>query len=90
MRLQLKSRLGRLEHAASVTSAHKPFKLRLGHLKQLPRDYTGARHLEIVKRMPPRSPIGKWVEFEERPGAAPAGSFTERVINVCFVGEEEG
>lgn len=88
MRLQLKSRLGRLEHAASVTSAHKPFKLRLGHLRQLPSGYSNERHIEIVKRLPPKSPIGEWVEFEERPGPNPK-PLEERITNVCFVGREE-
>jgi hypothetical protein len=87
MNLRLQSRLGRLEHAAAFTLARRPYKLRLGHLKRLPRDYIGARHIEIVKRLPPRSPIGEWVEFEELPGPGPKPP-EERMINVCFVGGE--
>jgi hypothetical protein len=63
--------------------------LRIGHLKRLPREYSGERHVEIVKRLPPRSPLGEWVEFEERPGAAPPQFSAERIINVCFVSPEE-
>ena len=88
MNLRLQSRLGRLEHAAAFTLARRPYKLRLGHLKRLPRDYIRERHIEIVKRLPPRSPIGEWVEFEERPGPSPKPP-EERIINVCFVGGEE-
>ena len=89
MRLQLKSRLGRLEHAAAITLARHPIKLRLGDLKRLPGGYTGERHIEIVKRLPPRSPIGEWVEFEERPGPGPKPEPSrERIISVCFIGGE--
>jgi hypothetical protein len=88
MNLRLQSRLGRLEHAAAFTLTHRPFQLRLGHLRLLPRGYTGERHVEIVKRLPPRSPIGEWVEFEERPGPSPNPP-EERMINVCFVSGEE-
>jgi hypothetical protein len=88
MSYRIHSRLGRLEHAAAVTLTLHPYKLRLGHLRQLPREYTGERHIEIVKRLPPRSSIGEWVEFEERPGPNPKPR-EERIINVCFVGGEE-
>jgi hypothetical protein len=88
MSYRIQSRLGRLEHAAACTLARIPFKLRLGHLRQLPREYAGERHIEIVKRLPPRSRIGEWVEFEERPGPSPKPP-EERIINVCFVGGEE-
>jgi hypothetical protein len=87
MSYRIQSRLGRLEHAAALILTHRPFKLRLGHLRLL-RGYTGERHIEIVKRLPPRSPIGEWVEFEERPGPSPKPP-EERMINVCSVGGEE-
>jgi hypothetical protein len=90
MSYRIQSRLGRLEHAAALTLTHRPFKLRLGlgHLRLLPRGYTGERHIEIVKRLPPRSPIGEWVEFEELPGLSPKPP-EERTINVCFISGEE-
>ena len=93
MSFRLTSRLGRLEHAAACTLARQSFKLRLGHLKQLPGDYAGDKHVEIVKRLPPRSPIGEWVEFEERPGPAPKQVDGARFIDICFVspgGDDEG
>jgi hypothetical protein len=89
MSYRIHSRLGRLEHAAAVTLTRHPYKLRLGHLRQLPREYTGERHIEIVKRLPPRSPIGEWVEFEERPGPAPEQP-EGHIINVCFVASKGG
>jgi hypothetical protein len=88
MTFRLQSRLGRLEHASAFALARQPFKLRLGHLKQMPGNYAGERHIEIVKRLPPRSSIGEWVEFQERPGPRPKPP-EERIINVCFVGGEE-
>jgi hypothetical protein len=88
MSFRLMARLGRLEHAIAFTLARQSFKVRLGHLKQLPGDYAGEKHIEIVKQLPPRSSIGEWVEFEERPGPRPKPP-EERIINVCFVGGEE-
>ena len=88
MSFRLMSRLGRLEHTSAFALAHQPCKLRLGHLKRLPLSYAGERHIEIVRRLPPRSSIGEWVEFEERPGPNPK-PLEERIINVCFVGGEE-
>ena len=44
--------------------------LRFGHLKQLPRDYEGERHVVITKHLPPQGDR-EWVEFEERPGPGP-------------------
>lgn len=91
MSLRLELRLGRLEHASASASTRRPFKLRLGHLRQLPRDYIGAHHIEIVRRLPPRSPIGEWVEFEERPGPGPKPEPSrERIISVSFIGGGEG
>jgi hypothetical protein len=88
MSFRLMARLGRLEHAAAVTLTRHPYKLRIGHLKQLPGDYAGEKHIEIVKQLPPWSSIGEWVEFEERPGPRPSPP-EERMINVCFVSGEE-
>jgi hypothetical protein len=91
MSFRLKSRLVRLERAEAKVAAHKSFKLRLGDLKRLPRDYTGERHVEIVRQLPSRSPIGKWFEFEERPGPAPPEPPSEeRIIEVHFVGPGDG
>ena len=88
MRAGLNSRLDRLERVEAQAAAIRSLQIRLGPIKKLPCDYTGERHIAIVKRLPPRSPIGEWVEFEERPGPSPKPP-EERIINVCFVGGEE-
>ena len=90
-RAGLNSRLDRLERVQAQASSFRSFQIRLGHVKRLPRDYTGERHIEIVKRLPPMSPIGEWVEFEERPGPAqPEPPSEERILNIYFIGPEEG
>jgi hypothetical protein len=49
----------------------RPFKLRFGHLRRLPQDYEGERHIEIAKHLPAKDGQ-EWVEFEEVPGPAPS------------------
>ena len=92
MRAGLNSRLDRLERVEAQAAVFRSFQIRLGHIKRLSREYSGERHIEIVKRLPPRSSIGEWVEFEERPGPAPE-QHEGHIINVCFVstgGNDEG
>jgi hypothetical protein len=69
MRRSLLVRLERLEVRPEVS---KPLLLRYGWLHVLPDDYTGERHIVIVKREPTKSPNIEWCEFEERPGRGPA------------------
>ena len=85
IRAGLNSRLDRLERVEAQAAAFRSFQIRLGPIKKLPHDYTGERHIEIVKRLPPTSSIGERVEFEERPGPAPEQP-EGHIINVCFVG----
>jgi hypothetical protein len=54
--------------------ASAPPKLRYGAIKPLPTDYTGERHVVIVKCEPTTSPKVERCEFEERPGPAPPNS----------------
>ena len=63
---------------------------RSGYLTVLPEDYTGERHVVIVKREPEAgSPPGhEWCEFEERPGPAPPGT-EEGGFVVCWEREKE-
>ncbi len=68
MRSKLLARLERLEARAEPDA---PLTFRYGWLTRLPADYTGERHVVIVKREPANSPHAEWCEFEERPGAAP-------------------
>jgi hypothetical protein len=65
-----KSILTRLERLEVRPEASRPLLLRYGWLRVLPNDYTGERHIVIVKREPARSPNAEWCEFEERPGRA--------------------
>jgi hypothetical protein len=68
MRSKLLARLERLE--ARVEPA-APLMFRYGWLRPLPADFTGERHVVIVKREPTKSPNIEWCEFQQRPGAAP-------------------
>jgi hypothetical protein len=89
MRSVLSSRVCRLEQRGLRTAADTPFKLRLGHLKNLPPDYTGERHIVIANRLPSTSEGREWCEFEERPGPAPPGALDEaHIMTVYFIGPE--
>jgi hypothetical protein len=67
MRSKLVARLERLEARAEPAA---PSILRYGWLMPLAADFTGERHVVIVKREPTSSPGVEWCAFEERPGAA--------------------
>ena len=67
-RAGLLTRLERLEHRLAVRD--QPIKLRLGHLKQLPREYQGERHVIVARELPTQGDR-EWVEFEEVPGPDP-------------------
>jgi hypothetical protein len=67
MRSKLLARLERLEARAESAA---PLTFRYGWLTPLPADFTGERHVVIVKCEPTNSPNIEWCEFEERPGAA--------------------
>ena len=72
MKRSFRSRIERLE---ARTKASEPFMLRTGYLTHLPEDFTGERHVVVVKREPiAGSKYREWCEFEERPGPAPPGS----------------
>ena len=62
--------LGRLERLESRTEGHRPLQVRFGHLRRLPQDYKGERHVVIARHLP--SEFGQErVEFEEVPGPDP-------------------
>jgi hypothetical protein len=71
MKPSFRSRMVRLE---ARTEASQPLKFRTGYLTQLPEDFTGERHIFVVKREPTESPYQEWCDFEERSGPAPPGS----------------
>ena len=61
------ARLERLETCAAAASRSP--RIRVGHLKRLPRGYTGERHI-VVKELP--SQDGReWADYEEVPGPDP-------------------
>jgi hypothetical protein len=64
----LLSRLERLELRTAEVSCKVRFQL--GHLKRLPEDYVGERHIVVAKELPSQNGQ-EWVEFEEVPGPDP-------------------
>jgi hypothetical protein len=70
MKSSVISRIGHLE----ARSASRPWRtiMRMGPLKQLPREYSGERHVVVVERCPCPDPKDhEYCRFEERPGPAP-------------------
>ena len=61
MKVAVLARLKRLETVRAVEQSHRPFKIEFAYLKQLPREYSGPRHIVSVKR-----PDGRCA-YEERP-----------------------
>ena len=83
----LLTRLERLECRA--IAVHERFKFRYGHLKRLPREYQGERHVVVARHLPSQGDQ-EWVDFEERPGTDPnpterSEPGTPTCINVVFV-----
>ena len=68
MRRALVTRLARLE-SRTYSTEHR-VTIRFGHLKRLPPEYVGERHI-IVERELPNQGFQEWVEFEEVPGSDP-------------------
>jgi hypothetical protein len=63
--------LTRLAPLESMTTAEECcVTVRFGHLKRLPTEYTGERHVIVVRELPKQGDQ-EWVEFEEVPGAEP-------------------
>jgi|HubBroStandDraft_6_1064221.scaffolds.fasta_scaffold2427361_1 hypothetical protein len=83
------SRLARLEQLNRLSTAPRRFRIQYGHLKTLPDDYTGSRHVVTVKQLPPGREGEDWYEWEERPGPEPASNATgpddEQIIQVRYV-----
>ena len=74
------ARLERLETRAAPV---RPIKVRLGHLRRLPQDFVGDRHIIVAKQLP--SQWGReWVEFEERPGPDPKPPQIRRGVPECI------
>lgn len=85
-RRTLLARLERLECRAHAD--HAGVRVRFGHLRQLPADYKGERHVVVTKELPDKG--ANWVDFAEVPGPDPnpARDFTHGVpmnVDVMFV-----
>ena len=68
MRTTLLHRLEKLE--TRTESEELPF-VRYGWVKMLPQEFSGERHVVILKREPTGSARAQWCEFAERTGPAP-------------------
>ena len=66
MRAALVRRLKRLETVRAAVERDRPLKVEFAYLKQLPREYSGPRHIVSVSKRPD----GR-CEYEERPGEPP-------------------
>ena len=83
MRSALLTRLKRLETVRAAVERDRPLKVEFAYLKQLPREYSGPRHIVSVSKRPD----GR-CEYEERPGASPPNQGPARdknVMTICFV-----
>jgi hypothetical protein len=83
------SRLARLEQLNRLSTAPRRLRIQYGHLKTLPDDYTGSRHVVTVKQLPSGRDGEEWYEWEERPGPGPPedadGLSDEQIIRVNYV-----
>jgi hypothetical protein len=83
MRSALLSRLRRLETVRAVEESNRPFRVEFAYLKQLPREYSGPRHIVSVSKRPD----GR-CEYEERPGEPPPNpgrGDDKNVMTIYFV-----
>ena len=83
------SRLARLEQLNRLSTAPRRLRIQYGHLKTLPDDYTGSRHVVTVKQLPSGRDGEEWYEWEERPGPGPADDTDcpsdEQIIRVNYI-----
>ena len=87
MRSALLSRLKRLVTVRAVEENNRRLKVEFAYLKQLPREYSGPRHIVSVSKRPD----GR-CEYEERPGKAPPNQSRvndENVMTIYFVRAQE-
>ena len=83
----LLTRLKRLETVRAVEERNRPLKVEVAYLKQLPREYSGPRHIVSVSKRPD----GR-CNYEERPGEAPPNQSRvndENVMTIFFVRAQE-
>ena len=90
MRSALLARVKRLETVKVVEDSDRPLKVEFAYLKQLPREYSGPRHIVSVSKRPD----GR-CEYEERPRPGPpppnqAEAQDSNVMRVYLVRALEG
>jgi hypothetical protein len=87
MRSALLARLKRLETVRAVEESDRLLKVEFAYLKQLPREYSGPRHIVSVSKRPD----GRCA-YEERPGPPPRNQERrndENVMTIFFVRAQE-
>ena len=80
-------RVKRLETVKAVEDSDRPLKVEFAYLKQLPRAYSGPRHIVSVSERPD----GR-CDYEERPGEPPPNQSRvngENVMTIFFVRAQE-
>ena len=80
MKTALLKRLQRLETVRAVEDGNGRLKIEFAYLKQLPREYSGPRHIVSVSKRPD----GR-CEYEERPGPPPPNHIENQDPNVMTV-----
>jgi hypothetical protein len=77
----------RLATVRAVEESNRPFRVEFAYLKQLPREYSGPRHIVSVSQRPDGH-----CEYEERPGKAPPNQSPvndENVMTIFLVRAQE-
>jgi len=83
MKTAVLARLKRLESVRAAEDRDRPLKVEFVYLKQLPRAYSGPRHIVSVSKRPD----GR-CDYEERPGEPPPNQSRvngENVMTIFFV-----
>ena len=78
----MRAALSRIKRLENVRAAERrpPVELQLGYVKELPREYTGERHIVTVGR----DSDGHY-QWEERPGPAPAREDDDNTKTIIMV-----
>jgi hypothetical protein len=80
MKAAVLARLKCLESVRAAEERDRPLKVEFAYLKQLPREYSGPRHIVSVNKRPD----GR-CDYEERPGPPPPNQERRNDENVTHV-----
>jgi hypothetical protein len=64
-----------------------PSMLRYGLVKKLAKDFTGERHVVILRRAPTDLPNVEWCHFEELPGPGPNEAEGAHIL--CYLSDAD-